>query len=363
MTTAEPRQELLGLHDVTVVFGSASPGWSRLSWLSPPRTAVAALDHVNISIARGEAVGLVGESGSGKSTSGRLLMGMLKATGGQVLFDGANVGAMKRNALKALRGQLQMVYQDAEGSMDSRMRIGASIAEPLRIHGGTRSRAETNRAVHDALELVGLSPASAYIDRYPKELSGGQQQRVVLARALITRPAALILDESLASADVSIRVTLLDLLIELRRSLELTYIFITHELALARYMCDRLVILYRGKVVEIGPTNQVFEQPRHPYTKALIEAVPARHKSPLDDSSDALKSDTLLVSNRTGCALYGRCPIGVAGVCDVQPVSLQPVSGEFGHEVACHFADSAGRTAGMGGAAAAHGQLHTQEVV
>jgi oligopeptide/dipeptide ABC transporter ATP-binding protein len=267
------------------------------------------------------------------------MMGMLKPTSGEVRFGGADVADMDRKQLKALRSRLQMVYQNALGSLDSRLRIGASIAEPLRIHRRDMSRAEQRQRAIEVLEMVGLRPGEPFLSRFPGELSGGQQQRVAIARALITEPDALILDESLASADVSIRITLLDLLMELRERLSLTYVFITHELALARYLCDRLVILYRGEVVESGPTEAVFNGAQHPYTRALIDAVPAHGKSRFEDSPVQLNVDTLLVRSTIGCSLYGRCPIGVAGVCDLTAPELV-VTDAQGHSVACHFASS-----------------------
>lgn len=343
MTAAEQKVQHIELRDVSMIFGAGERPIARwLARLVKPRTVVAALQHVNIAIARGEAVGLVGESGSGKSTSGRLMMGMLKPTSGTVYFGGADVAGMDRKQLKALRSRLQMVYQNALGSLDSRMRIGASIAEPLRIHRRGAHRAQLRERAIEVLEMVGLRPGEVYLDRFPSELSGGQQQRVVIARALVTEPEALILDESLASADVSIRVTLLDLLMELRQRLSLSYVFITHELALARYLCDRLVIMYRGEVVEVGPTEVVFTDPQHPYTRALIDAVPAHGKSRFEDSPVQLKTDTLLVRGTVGCPLYGRCPIGVAGVCDVTAPKLVPV-GDAGREAACHFAGTAAK--------------------
>jgi peptide/nickel transport system ATP-binding protein len=299
---------------------------------------VVALHDVSLTVHRGEVLGLVGESGSGKTTIGRLMLGLLKATSGTVTYAGQDVGQMERMELRALRAHLQMVYQDALGSLDPRMRVGSSVAEPLRIHADL-SRSETREAAIEALELIGLSPGEDFYGRYPNELSGGQQQRAGLARALVTRPEALVLDEPLSSADVSIRVRLLDLLLDLRKDLDLTYVFITHDLALARYICDRIVILYRGEVVERGPASDIFADPRHPYTRALINAVPARLRARAGNEATRLVAERTGVGHpdRVGCPLFGRCPIGVQGVCDIEKPPLIPMGESSDHDVACHY--------------------------
>jgi oligopeptide/dipeptide ABC transporter ATP-binding protein len=237
-----------------------------------------------------------------------------------------------------LRARLQMVYQDSLGSLDPRIRLGASVGEPLRIHT-SQSGSAIQKAAIDVLELTGLIPGEAFYSRFPNELSGGQQQRAGLARALVTRPEALVLDEPLSSADVSIRVRLLDLLVELRSEFGLTYVFITHDLALANYVCDRIVILYRGEIVESGPTGSIFADARHPYTRALIDAVPHRLKA-RSGAASRLHTGLALVNDSVGCPLYGRCPIGVQGVCDVIKPALLPVRGSHNHEVACHYSES-----------------------
>jgi peptide/nickel transport system ATP-binding protein len=336
--TPRPSEPLIRLQDVGVLFGGLQRKLGLLNKLVKWRAPVVALRDVNIAINTGEAVGLVGESGSGKTTMGRLMMGLLKPTSGTVRFGGDDVGAMNRAGLKALRARFQMVYQDALGSFDPRMRVGSSVEEPLRIHTH-QTRPEIRKAALDVLELIGLSPAEEFYGRFPNELSGGQQQRAGLARALVTRPEALVLDEPLSSADVSIRVRLLDLLVQLRSSFELTYIFITHDLALARYVCDRLVILYRGEVVETGPTGLIFQDPRHPYTKALIHAVPTRLKARTGDIATRLQVDTGVAPSTVGCPLYVRCPAGVEGLCDVVKPPLIGLYDDANHEVSCHYAE------------------------
>jgi oligopeptide/dipeptide ABC transporter ATP-binding protein len=340
MKAAEPRTEdLLRLDDVRVVFGESDTPGNRLArWFRKQREPVVALRDVSIRVKRGEALGLVGESGSGKTTIGRAMLGLVKATSGRVTYAGADVGAMNRADLRDLRARLQMMYQDSLGSLDPRMRVGPSVAEPLRIHT-EQSRAESRQGAIEALERVGLNPGDDFYARYPNELSGGQQQRAVLARALVTRPEALVLDEPLSGADVSIRVRLLDLFMELRAMLNLTYVFITHDLALARYVCDRIVILYRGEVVESGSTDAIFADPRHPYTRALIQAVPSKLKARGGDVESRLVADAITASVPDACPLYGRCPIGVGGVCDVLKPPLEGLRGSPDHLVACHYAE------------------------
>jgi oligopeptide/dipeptide ABC transporter ATP-binding protein len=333
---SHPAETLVTLQNASVVFGGSIGEIGLLQKLTKWRDPVVALRDASLSVARGEVLGLVGESGSGKTTVGRLMLGLLKATSGTVTFAGDDIAQMGREALRQLRARLQMVYQDPLGSLDPRMLVGSSVAEPLRIHTD-KDRSEARRAAIDALELVGLSPGVRFYNRYPNELSGGQQQRVGLARALITRPEALVLDEPLSSADVSIQVRLLDLLLKLRSELHLSYVFITHDLALARYICDRIVILYRGEIMEQGPTAAIFADPRHPYTQALINAVPARLKARSRTTGARLQTERGLAPPQGGCPLFGRCPIGVEGVCDVDRPALAALHEASNHEVACHY--------------------------
>jgi peptide/nickel transport system ATP-binding protein len=335
---AAERDVLVSLDGVHVVFGDSDETRRLSRWFVKQREPVRALKGVDLVVKRGEALGIIGESGSGKTTIGRTMLGLVKASSGTVSYDGLDVAPMGRTELRALRARIQMMYQDSLGSMDPRMRVGTSVAEPLRIHSD-RSRSEARKAALEALELVGLHPGEDFYRRYPNELSGGQQQRAVLARALVTRPEVLVLDEPLSSADVSIRVRLLDLFVELRKTLELTYVFITHDLALARYVCDRLVILYRGEIVESGPTREVFSDPRHPYTQALINAVPSRLKAKSGDVGSRLVAEAVVGSAPSGCPLYGRCPIGVEGVCDIIRPELIPLRTSSRHDVACHYAE------------------------
>ncbi|MCW3475391.1 ABC transporter ATP-binding protein [Limobrevibacterium gyesilva] len=288
---------------------------------------VQAVTEVSLSIARGEAVGLVGESGSGKSTVGRLLLGLLPATSGRALFDGTDLAQAKPAELRALRRRMQLVFQDPYGSLDPRRTVGAQIADALVIHGIVPPPARAAR-VAALLEQVGLAPEHA--QRYPHEFSGGQRQRVGIARALATGPDFLVADEPVSALDVSVQAQVLALLADLRTRLGLAMLFISHDLPVVRHLCDRVAVMYLGRVMEEGPVAQVFASPRHPYTRALLSAAPslhARHRrtrillqgeppSPADPPS--------------GCVFRTRCPYALPA-CAEQIPALQGTE----HRVAC----------------------------
>ncbi|MBL8690218.1 MAG: ATP-binding cassette domain-containing protein [Rhodospirillaceae bacterium] len=233
--------------------------------------AVQAVRQVDVALAGGEAVGVVGESGSGKSTLGRLMLGLLPATEGTVRFDGRTLDKIPRAEWRTLRRRMQIVFQDPYGSLDPRRRVGAQIADGLAIHGLVPA-GEQGRRVGELLTMVGLDPLQA--KRFPHEFSGGQRQRVGIARALATSPDFLVADEPVSSLDVSIQAQILQLLGELRRDLKLALLFISHDLPVVRHLCDRVVVMYLGRVMEEGPAERVFAEPAHPYTRALISATP-----------------------------------------------------------------------------------------
>ena len=237
------------------------------------RQVIKAVDGVNFELERGEILGLVGESGCGKSTLSRTILQLIPSTGGQVEFQGINLTALASNAVRKYRRQMQMVFQDPHACLNPMMTVGQSIADPLFIHKLANAR-EAKRQVIQMLERVGLTPGEDFWSRYAGELSGGQQQRVSIARALITRPQLIICDEPVSMLDASVQTQVLELMLELKQEFNLTYLFITHDLWVARFFCDRIAVMNAGKIVEIGKTRDIFTNPQHPYTQQLLQAAP-----------------------------------------------------------------------------------------
>jgi ABC-type oligopeptide transport system ATPase subunit len=233
---------------------------------------VKAVDDVSFDIRPGETLGLVGESGCGKTTVGRTILRLIPATSGKVLFDGRDVYSLRGAALKAMRRQMQIIFQDPGGSLNPRMRIASIIGEPLLVHGLVTDRSELRHRVETLLERCGMPKAAA--DRYPHEFSGGQRQRIGIARALALEPRFIVCDEPTSALDVSIQAQILNLLKDLQRDFGLSYLFISHDMAVIQHMCDRIAVMYRGKIVESGTRDRVIRSPEHPYTQALLSAVP-----------------------------------------------------------------------------------------
>jgi oligopeptide/dipeptide ABC transporter ATP-binding protein len=301
-TKPEP---LVRVSDLHVDFALRTNAIARL--VGNSSGSVHAVDGVNFELAHGEVLGLVGESGSGKSTLGRALLGLVRPTAGSITYRGQELVGLSERHLRPLRRKLQMVFQDPHASLNPSMTVGRAIADALRIHGLHPGDAR-RPAVVAALERVGLAPASRFIDKYPGELSGGQKQRAVIARAIALGPELLVADEPISMLDMSVRAKILGLLDELRRDLGLTFVYITHDLASARFFCDRIAIMYLGKIVETGPTVEIFDNPRHPYTQALLRAIPDPDPSravprdlPRGEVPDA--SDP-----PAGCPFHPRCP-------------------------------------------------------
>jgi peptide/nickel transport system ATP-binding protein len=270
--------------------------------------SVKAVDGVTFSLAEGEVLGVVGESGSGKSTLGRALLGLVRPTGGSIRHRGRDITHLSDRDFRPLRRSLQMVFQDPHASLNPSMDIGTAVGHPLQIHGITSSAQETRDRVHQALELVGLSPVERFLDKRPGDLSGGQKQRAVIARAIIMGPELLVADEPVSMLDMSVRAKILELMLDLRRDLGLTYLYITHDLATAKFFCDRIAIMYLGRIVEIGPVADIYADPQHPYTQALLRAVPEPDPSrsvprdlPRGEIPDAAHPPL-------GCSFHPRCP-------------------------------------------------------
>ncbi|MEK0081677.1 ABC transporter ATP-binding protein [Benzoatithermus flavus] len=320
---------ILSVRDLKVHFPVPAGGILRRRWVP-----LKAVDGVSFDLAQGETLGIVGESGCGKSTLGRAVLQLIPPTAGQVTWLGHNLTGLDTSRLRRYRRDLQIIFQDPLASLDPRMPIGEIIAEPLRTHEPKLPRTEVRSRVQAMMRAVGLLPQM--INRYPHEFSGGQCQRIGIARAMILRPKLIVCDEPVSALDVSIQAQIVNLLMDLQREFGLSLIFISHNLAVVRHICHRMMVLYLGRVAEIADRDQLYENPRHPYTQALISAVPL--PDPMLEKNRrriVLKGDLPSPLNPpSGCVFRTRCPHATELCARVVP-PLETV--EPGHEAACHY--------------------------
>jgi len=292
---------------------------------------VRAVDGVDFTVRKGETLGLVGESGCGKSTTGRAILQLYKPTAGHVFFGDTDLTTLRGEELRKQRRQMQMIFQDPYASLNPRMTVGSIIAEPLQVHGLATGKARTER-VQELLRVVGLN--AYYVNRYPHEFSGGQRQRIGIARALAVQPSFIVADEPISALDVSIRAQVINLMEDLQSEFDLTYLFIAHDLSVVRHISDRIAVMYLGKVVELADRAELYQNPLHPYTKALLSAVPI--PDPIAESKrerSILQGDVPSPINPpSGCRFHTRCPIAIAACSEIDPPFEEKAPG---HWAAC----------------------------
>ncbi|MFS8114404.1 dipeptide ABC transporter ATP-binding protein [Rhizobium jaguaris] len=328
MNETSAQDDLITVRDLGKTFSDAG-GLT----LGKTSSGVRAVDGVSFTVKRAETLALVGESGCGKSTLGRLLLRLIEPTEGQVLMDGVDLTGFSRGDMRAMREKMQMIFQDPYGSLSPRRSIAQIVAEPLEVFGLVKSRQQARDRVAELLTRVGLSPT--FMDRYPRQFSGGQRQRIGIARAISVNPQFIVADEPVSALDVSVQAQIVNLMQDLQEQRKFSYLFIAHDLSVVRHIADRVAVMYLGRIVEIGPKDRVYDHPSHPYTQALLSAVP----EPDPDAPKTriiLKGDVPSPANvPPGCSFHTRCPIAEA-ICKTQrPPLAQTV---LGHFAACHFA-------------------------
>jgi peptide/nickel transport system ATP-binding protein len=297
---------------------------------------VRAVDDVSFTVRRGEIFTLAGESGCGKTTTGRLVLRLASPTGGKIFFDDGDITTLKGEALRTLRLKMQIIFQDPYASFSPRMKIGNAVGHPLEVHDLAHG-AEKCKKVLEILERVGLSPAEKFVELFPHQMSGGQRQRAAMARSLILQPEFIVADEPVSMIDVSLRTSIIDLMLDLRRDFGLTYLFITHDLAIAKYISDRIAIMYLGKIVELGGKDAIFSLPVHPYTKALLAAIPVPNPERKRKATELIGDVPSAVNIPSGCRFHTRCRYAKKA-CSQQEPSLVEVAPN--HFAACSLARS-----------------------
>jgi oligopeptide transport system ATP-binding protein len=324
-----PAQPLLQVSDLVKHFGVGG------GLFGAPAGLVRAIDGVSFTLNRGETLGLVGESGCGKTTTGRCILQLEKPTSGSILFEGVELTTLPAEELRAVRPRMQVIFQDPYSSLNPRMSIGDILAEPLKVHKVISDAGKRRERVQELLAQVGLLPRHA--ERFPHQLSGGQRQRVGVARALAMNPSLIVCDEAVSALDVSIQAQIINLLEDLQARLGLTYLFIAHDLSVVRHISDRIAVMYLGKIVELADRKALYEDPLHPYTKALLSAVPIP-----DPALEATRERTVLrgevpspLNPPSGCVFHPRCPIAVDR-CSAEIPPLREI--KPGHWAACHLA-------------------------
>jgi oligopeptide/dipeptide ABC transporter ATP-binding protein len=302
-------------------------------WLGGGGRFVRAVDGVSLRVRRGETMGLVGESGCGKSTLGRLLLRLVEPTFGRVIFDGQDLTHRSQRELRPLRRRMQIIFQDPYSSLNPRMTVREIVGEAIRIHHLAKTRADEEARIAELLEKVGMR--ADVMARYPHEFSGGQRQRIGIARALAVEPEFIVCDEPISALDVSIQAQIVNLLVELQERLGLTYLFVSHDLKIVEHVSHRVAVMYLGRIVEQAPADVLYEQPRHPYTRALLAAAPQldpeRKRVRLVLEGDVPSP----IDPPSGCAFHPRCPRAVKGRCETEVPSLEETAGQPGHRVAC----------------------------
>ena len=292
---------------------------------------VRAVDGVSFTVQKGEIFTLAGESGCGKTTTGKMIVRLISPTGGKIFFKGVEITALKNEALRILKRRLQIIFQDPYASFNPRMKIGDAVGHPLEIHG-IAYHEDKRKMVMEMLDRVGLTPAEKFLGLYPHQMSGGQRQRAAIARSLILQPEFIVADEPVSMIDVSLRSAIIDLMLNLRKDFGLTYLFITHDLAIAKYISDRIAIMYLGKIVELGDKQTIFSNPMHPYTQALLEAIPIPVPERKRKVSGLVGDVPSAINIPSGCRFHTRCRYAEKA-CEEKEPELIPVSP--GHYVAC----------------------------